>query len=511
MLFRRAVITLSFGLLALGTAAVAVAQVPGNGFASSFAVAGTTTGGVTSFGAPILLKAGLATYNNNEGDGTRWGDYSATVRDPSTPGSFWTIQEYAAGSNLWGTQVTQLSIGAGGQTTVGRNFTSMAQAPGIVTPPDTNGAVGPNHYAHLINGYFAVFDKTGASSSPVFAQSINAFWIVAGDTGLNTTVFDPRLLYDKASGRWFATSLDNAFQANHFLLAVSNDSDPTHGFKMVSINSDTSGQYWADFDRLGVNADGVYLSGNMFLINGNQNDPNFVKTTSLVIPKADLLGATPTAVNLKRFELTNPNLTGYSQQPVVDVGNIQGGSPEQFLSEGIITNGPSNALRISTITGTGAGATFNPSAGLVTLSQGFTYPPNAPQPGNTTALLDTGDARFSGSAIRIGSDIWAVNSIAVNGKAGLQWYQIDANNYALKQSGLISDPNLYFFEGSVSADESGNVVIGFTGSGTGLAAATPEPGVSALLIGLVTSGGLLLRRRRTPPRPSPSKGEGASG
>jgi hypothetical protein len=501
MLFKRAVLTLSFALIPLGIAALAGAQVLGNGFASSFAVVGTTTGGVTAFGGPTLLKAGLTTYNTGEGDGTRWGDYSATVRDPSTPGSFWTIQEFAAGPTVWGTQVTQLTVGAGGQVAIGRNFTSMTQGASIVTPPDTDGAVGPSHYAHLINGYFAVFDKSGSSSSPVFTESLSAFWVAAGDTTLTSTVFDPRLVYDRSSARWFASSLDNAFQANHFLLAVSNDSDPTHGFKMVSINSDTSGRYWADFDRLGVNADGVYLSGNMFLISGDQNDPNYVKTSSFVLPKADLLGATPTAANLKRFELTDQNLTGYSQQPVVDVGLLPGASPEQFLSDGIVTNGPSNALRVSTITGTGAGASFNPSAGLVTLATGFTPPPNAPQPGNTTALLDTSDGRFSGSAIRIGSDIWAVNSIAVNGRAGLQWYQINAGNYALKQSGLLSDPNLYFYEGSISADESGNVVIGFTGSGTGLtAAATPEPGVNALLIGLFVSGGLLLRRRRRDPR-----------
>ncbi len=493
MLFRRSMITLSSVLLTLGATVVAGAQVPGNGFASSFAVAGTTSGGVTSFGAPTLLQAGLTTYHTLEGNGTRWGDYSATVRDPSTPGSFWTIQEFAAGPITWATQVTQLTVGVGGQMTIGRNFTSTIVSSGTVTPPDTNGAVGPNHYAHLLNSTFSVFDKNGSSSTPIFSQGLIAFWTAAGDTVSTNGIFDPRLVYDKSSGRWFASSLDNAFQANHFLLAVSNDSDPTHGFKMVAINSDPTGQYWADFDTLGVNSDGVYLSGNMFRI-GNTND---VKTTSLVIPKADLLLATPTAANAKLFGLTDPNQTGYTQQPIVDVGDTQGGSPEQFLSDGILTNAPNNTLRVSTITGTGASATINTSAGLVTLPQGFLPPLNAPQPGNTSDLLDTSDGRFAGSVIRIGSDIWAVNSIDVdgNGKAGLQWYQIDANNYALKQSGRISDPNLYFFEPSISADNNGRVVIGFSGSGTGVVS-TPEPGVNALLLGLLTSGGLLLRRRR---------------
>ena len=491
MLFRRSALTLLFALSTLGATALAGAQVPGNGFASSFAVAGTTSGGVTSFGAPTLLQAGLATYSTHEGSNTRWGDYSATVRDPSTPGSFWTIQEYAAGPITWATQVTQLTVGAGGQTTIGRNFTSTAVRGDVITPPDTTGAVGPSQYAHILNSTFSVFDKTGSSSSPVFSQNLPAFWAAAGDPFSSGNVFDPRLVYDKSSGRWFASSLDNAFQANHFLLAVSNDSDATHGFKMVAINSDPTGKYWADFDLLGVNSDGVYISGNMF----NLTNVNDVKTTSLVIPKADLLASTPSAANVKLFGLTDPNQTGFSQQPVVDVGDTQGGSPEQFLSDGILTNAPNSLLRVSTITGTGASATINTSAGLVTLQQGFMPPANAPQPGNTGDLLDTLDGRFSGSVIRVGSDIWAVNGIDVNGKAGLQWYDIDGSSYTLKQSGRISDPNLYYYEPSISADDSGRVVIGFSGSGTGVVA-TPEPGVNALLLGLVTSGGLLLRRRR---------------
>lgn len=493
MLFRRSVITLPFALFMIGTASLSRAQVLGNGFASSFAVAGTTTGGITAFGSPILLQGGVTTYHTGEGNGTRWGDYSATTRDPSTANSFWTIQEYAAGPSTWGTQVTQLTVGAGGQVTIGRNFTSTALSNGIVTPPDTNGAVGPDHYAHMLNSTFQVFDKNGSSSTPVFSQVLGSFWVAAGATGLTSSPFDPRLVYDKDSGRWFASSLDLAFQSNHFLLAVSNDSNPTHGFKMVSIASDPTGKYWADFDTLGVNKDGVYLSGNMFNI-ANQND---VKTSSVVIPKADLLGSAPTAANAKLFGLTNPLQTGYTQQPVVDVGDVSSGSPEQFLSDGITTSAFSNRLLVSTITGTGSGATINTSAGMVILPQSFTAPLNAPQPGNTGDLLDTSDGRFGGSAVRVGSDIWAVNSIDVNGKAGLQWYKIDGGNYALKQSGVISDPNLYFFTPSISADNSGRVVIGFSGSGTGLAApSTPEPGVNAFLIGLITSGGMLLRRRR---------------
>jgi hypothetical protein len=54
-----------------------------------------------------LLKAGLAPYVPFA---IRWGDYSATVVDPADDTSFWTVQEYAGTSNLWGTWWGKFSL-----------------------------------------------------------------------------------------------------------------------------------------------------------------------------------------------------------------------------------------------------------------------------------------------------------------------------------------------------------------------------------------------------------------
>lgn len=45
-----------------------------------------------------LMKAGEGAYG-----GPRWGDYSATCVDPANDSDFWTIQEYVAPGNRWGT------------------------------------------------------------------------------------------------------------------------------------------------------------------------------------------------------------------------------------------------------------------------------------------------------------------------------------------------------------------------------------------------------------------------
>jgi hypothetical protein len=79
-------------------------------FAGAYAVLGETSNGVTSFGTPVLLKAGLGTHVNGF-HRNRWGDYSATVVDPSNPRHFWTFQEWADVGNDWATQITQLCVG----------------------------------------------------------------------------------------------------------------------------------------------------------------------------------------------------------------------------------------------------------------------------------------------------------------------------------------------------------------------------------------------------------------
>jgi hypothetical protein len=94
-------------------------------FPSAYAIGGTTTAGVTTFGSPILLHAGLDSYFEDFGSGrNRWGDYSATTLDPLDHHCFWTIQEWAntpvdldgdgdPDDDRWSTQIAQLCFPTG--------------------------------------------------------------------------------------------------------------------------------------------------------------------------------------------------------------------------------------------------------------------------------------------------------------------------------------------------------------------------------------------------------------
>src|SRR5262245_8543388 len=65
-------------------------------------------------------------------------------------------------------------------------------------PPDTMGAVGPNHFAEFINGSFAVYSKAGVllqhSNPDTFFDPDGPGPIASHGTS------DPRILYDRASG-----------------------------------------------------------------------------------------------------------------------------------------------------------------------------------------------------------------------------------------------------------------------------------------------------------------------
>lgn len=312
-------------------------------------------------------------------------------------------------------------------------------------PPDTDGAVGINHFVEMINGRFSVYSKSDGAL--VQTSSLDAFWTNAGVTPQDFA-FDPRVIFDHDSQRWFALSVDNPGAANSFLLAVSATANPTGSWKAFQIDSDSTNANWADFPTLGIDADGVYLSANMFGI----SDETF-GVTVVSIPKSDLLLSSPSIANLAKFE--NQSSIGSTVQPAVDFGASDGRSA--LLGEIVTPLVRTNVLGAGT-----AGATLSSSVNISVA--GVSQPPTADQPGSA-ANLNTGDARFSGSVFEFGDSLWAVRSVDVDGRSAIRWYEISEVTNAVLQTGTISDTALSFYFPSIAANEFGDIVIGFSGSG----------------------------------------------
>ena len=340
---------------------------------------------------------------------------------------------------------------------IGQNFTGSTLADSGFIPPDTMGAVGPEHFVELLNGRYSVYNKRDARR--VQASSLNQFWANAGVTPAGPFAFDPRIIFDRFSSRWFAVSADNSFNDNNFLLAVSNGSNPTQGWRGFAIDSDSANLRWADYPTLGVNRDGVYLSADMRPI---ADRGAFGLTNTIVtIPKADLLASTPSIANTTKFENNSIGATGFTVQPAVDLNN--GPLPAVFLSSPLVTAG-NPEFRRSNIVGDIRSPILDTS-GVVSVTP-FGAKFIADQPALVQGLEIVNGSILHANVVIQENALWGVQTVLVDSRAALRWFQIDLVSNVVLQEGLITQSGLDFYYGSIAVNEFSDVVIGFSGSGT---------------------------------------------
>src|SRR5260221_2348593 len=101
-------------------------------------------------------------------------------------------------------------------------------------PPDTQGAVGPNHLMTTLNTQIRIQDRTGVGLNPV---SMSGFWASLG----SPSAFDPRILYDPYGGRWiFVAAANGNSTASAGLIGVSQTSDPSGTWNLFTANADAT-------------------------------------------------------------------------------------------------------------------------------------------------------------------------------------------------------------------------------------------------------------------------------
>ncbi len=83
-----------------------------DGDISVYAAVGSVSGSGVTMGSPFLVQQGNVSDYHLSFDVVpyRWGDYSATMVDPTDEDLFWTIQEIPAASTDWGTLITLISL-----------------------------------------------------------------------------------------------------------------------------------------------------------------------------------------------------------------------------------------------------------------------------------------------------------------------------------------------------------------------------------------------------------------
>lgn len=339
---------------------------------------------------------------------------------------------------------------------IGQNFPGSRYGnDSFATPPDANGAIGPNHFVELINGSFVVYDKY--TGHRLRSSSDFTFWSNAGVTfPPNTDVSDPRVIFDPTVNRWFASSIDvGSLEVNNrALIAVSNDASPTNGWKGFAFSA-ASASTFADFPTLGVDSNGVYISVLVFDSIGNSLN----RISLFAIPKSDLVQSTPSIARRNSFFNLQSSLRGFVAQPVID---FTSSGPGSLL--GAPDNLSGNFIARSPITFDGN--SFTLGAAVPITVPAYTYPINPTQPDGTFESIDDGDARLSSFCYRLGHILYAAQNVEIGDRAAIRWYKFNATDNTLIQSGIVSDTNLDLFYPSIAANMNGAVVLGFNGAST---------------------------------------------
>jgi hypothetical protein len=261
-------------------------------------------------------------------------------------------------------------------------------------PPDTHGAVGRNHYGQIVNSAIRFYSKALTGNCPtsiVLNQSLFSFF---GYTA--QALFDPRILYDLTYDRWIVSAEAFAETADiqRQFIAVSVDSNPTHGFFIYGFNARAwvgSGVFW-DYPQIGYDEDAVILTGNKF-------NPGYIGSTPVFLPKHRMYAG-----------------LGFSycwfNNAALNVGTL---TPPIVLDQGPYTTIASAApgadfIRVTKWTNTShACPSWIATNDIVTTTA---VPPAAQQPGfpdcatDLAHCLDTLDGRFQSQGTQVGQPIF---------------------------------------------------------------------------------------------------------
>src|SRR5882762_4182047 len=318
-------------------------------------------------------------------------------------------------------------------------------------PPDTHGAVGPNHLMTVLNTQVRIQNRTGVVLSTV---PMDSFWASLG----NPNAFDPRIVYDPNGGRWiFAAAANGDSTASAVLIGVSQTNDPTGVWNLFSVDADGSNATSADYTSLGFNKDWIVVSMNMFTVGASSS---FARSNVWVFTKASLYNNLAPSAPFRLFADTSGSST------LVPALTYDATLATLYLVD--VFTSSTATLRIGTITGAVGAETYTPGTSFPTATSANAWAvtgPDAPQLG-PAPLIETGDRRMQSCSYR-NAFLWCVHHIflpAANpARTAVQWWQLTTGG-AIQQRGRIDDSSgaTFYLYPSIAVNANSDVLIGYS-------------------------------------------------
>ena len=375
-------------------------------------------------------------------------DRSGLPQDPASPLSpAWPLPSGANGTSAQRAPGITASPQAPGMS-----FTAATLAgvnPTFSFPPDCMGAIGPTQFVVCVNNRLVTFDRTTGLADGVLNATTNAFFAPAVDStvggGANTT--DPRIRYDRLTGRWFLT-IATLSRPNRILIAVSDGAgqgslSPATVFTFFHVSP--AGNCFMDYPTLAIDANALYIGTNDFC------PTQYAGGTGYVVRKSSLLGAGPIVVTtFSGLALATSGMFTPHGADNFDPGATEG----YFIGVDVATFG---RLVFRRVADPGGIPTISAASRLTVLATNL--PLKIDHLGNvrgTVGKLDGIDDRLIAAHVRDGH-LWASQNVGVDNagvasgtrtRDGCRWYQLHVP--------LVSGPPTVEQQGTVFAASAAN-------------------------------------------------------
>lgn len=349
----------------------------------------------------------------------------------------------------------QRSFGPGRAPALIRNFDGIPSTG--ASPPDTVGAVGPDHYVQMVNTVFSVYDKMGTLLAG--PSSINSLWDGFGGNCEAQNAGDPMVLYDALADRWLLSQFAGpAIQC----VAISQTGDPISGGYFLYAFSLPQ---FPDYPKFGVWPDGYYMGA-------NSNPKVFA------MDRASMLAGQ--AAGIISFTVSSPGFHSAILPSDLDGTTLPpAGAPNTFYRHADSVFGGSDRIETFAFAAdfdTPANSTFTGPAQLNTDS--FTSLCNfsfdcVRQPSVGQRLDSITEWPMFRLAYRnFGTHESLVVNNAVNAgsnQAAVRWYELrksGANPWAIHQQGTYAPDSDSRWMASMAMDREGNIAMGYSVSST---------------------------------------------
>lgn len=370
-----------------------------------------------------------------------------------------------------------------------QNFDGVGANNGVC-PPDTDGDVGPNHYFHVTNLQYAIYNKSGVK---LLGPSNNSTIF----TGLpnNSNDGDAIVIYDEAADRWLFSQFSLPHWPNGPFfenVAISQTGDPTGSWYRYQFEFTDM----PDYPKISVWPDGYYMTTNRFSSGGL----SYKGTGAVAWNRDKMLAGDPTA-EMVFFTLSSSNEAWAVLPSDCDSPFPPSGTPAYFM---YLKGSHIGVYEFHADWTTTTNSTYTQVASIPVTSYNGIISGGIPQK-NTNVKLDAMSGRLMFRLpFRTFTDHWSIVCAATinvgSGVAGIRWWElrkVGAGDWGVYQEGTYSPDNNCRWMGSIAMDSSGYIALGYSVSSadlfpsiryTGRVSCDPL-GVMTLAEGTIIAGG----------------------